>query len=96
MIAKSKFEILLDIVCIEWGFCGCIKNGKPLSLNDIIPSSGPVCVSQFVDWVFLADDMNPNSDIEKWKTHKEGIRKAFIDLMGCEILDANELRSELL
>ena len=91
MEENKAFLKLLDFVC-ERGFCGCIKNDKPLHVDDIIPDTGPVHVDQFVEWVFLADNMNPNSEPERWKKTKEVIREAFIEHMGGELVDAKKLQ----
>lgn len=88
----NNFKNLLDYICIQHGFCGSIKNDRPLHVTDIIPSSGKICVDDFVDWVFLADDMNPSSEPEKWENHKNDIRAAFIKIMGSSIIDADKLR----
>lgn len=79
-------------VCVEWGFCGCVKYGQQLHVDQLIPSTGPVTADQFVEWVFLADDMNPNSEPERWSRHKAAIRAAFIEHMGDAVVDASRLR----
>ena len=89
--ALAGFERLMDIACPGWGFCGCMKRGEPLHVTDFIPSYGPVTADQFVEWLFLADDMNPNSDPEKWAGHKAALREAFVSCMGAEVVDATKL-----
>ena len=79
-------------VCVEWGFCGCIKYDLQLHVDLLIPSCGPVKADQFVEWVFLADDINPNLEAEKWHRHKTAIRAAFIEHLGDEVVDASRLR----
>tara|TARA_R100001244_G_scaffold6593_35_gene8427 strand:- start:1106 stop:1399 length:294 start_codon:yes stop_codon:yes gene_type:complete len=92
MTEKTGYDALMDIVCVGWGFCGCIKNDKPLHVDDFIPAEGDVTADQFVEWVFLADNMNPNSDPEQWHRHKQAIRAAFIEHMGGEIVNAKLLQ----
>lgn len=82
----------MHIVCVDWGFCGCLKGDKPLDVSDFIPSEGEVTADQFVEWVFLADDMNPNSKPVKWQRHKDAIRLAFVETMGGDIVDVNKLQ----
>ncbi|RZJ17897.1 MAG: hypothetical protein EON91_07650 [Brevundimonas sp.] len=91
-MTKTGYEALLDLLCVTWGFCGCVKNDRPLHVDDLIPSSGPVTADQFVEWVFLADNMNPNSEPEKWQGHKDAIRAAFIEHMGGDVVDAAHLQ----
>ena len=92
MTADSGYDALMRDVCVVWGFCGCIKGDTPLHVDLFIPSGGPVTVDQFVEWVFLADNINPNSEPERWQRHKDAIRAAFLQHMGAETVDARELR----
>lgn len=89
---RSGFDALMHFVCVGWGYCGCVKDGRPLHVDMLIPPDGPVTADQFVEWVFLADNMNPNSEPERWQPHKDAIRAAFVEHMGGEIVDATRLR----
>ena len=89
---KVGYDNLMNVVCVEWGFCGCIKHEEPLHVDMFIPSEGPVTVDQFVEWVFLADNVNPNSEPERWQRQKAAIRAAFVDCMGAEVVDASQLQ----
>jgi hypothetical protein len=88
----GDFDTLMDDVCVKWGFCGCMKHDQPLHVSDIIPSYGPVTADQFVEWVFLADNLNPNDPAGNWRKQKLAIREAFVLHMGSEIADAADLR----
>jgi len=92
MTEKTGYDALMDRVCVGLGFCGCIKNGKPLHVDDLIPGDGPVTADQFVEWVFLADNMNPNADPKRWTPIKQQIKAAFVEHMGSEVVDAAALR----
>jgi hypothetical protein len=91
-MSKQGYDHLMHVVCVEWGFCGCVKHDQRLHVDQLIPSEGLVTADQFVEWVFLADDMNPNSDPGQWNRHKAAIRAAFIQHMGGEVVDASRLR----
>ena len=91
-IPKVGYDRLMHVVCVEWGFCGCIKHGQRLHVDYLIPSEGFVTADQFVEWVFLADDMNPNSEPERWGRHKAAIRAAFAEHMGAEVVETSRLR----
>jgi len=95
MKKNEPFRKLMDVVCVEWGFCGGAKNGKFLHVTDLVPHAGKVTADQFVEWVFLADGMNPNSEPEKWQRHKDAIRSAFVLHMGGETVSAERLRYEI-
>jgi hypothetical protein len=78
--------------CVVWGFCGCSKNNQTLHFTLLIPPEGPVTATQFVDWLFLADNLNPASEPERWVSQKEALRTAFVRHMGAETVDAGFLR----
>lgn len=92
MMSKVGYDALMHEVCVGLGFCGCIKHDQPLHVDLFIPSHGVVTADQFVEWVFLADDMNPNTEREQWQLHKEAIRTAFVRHMGSEVVDVMQLQ----
>lgn len=77
----------MHVVRVEWGFCGCLKHERQLHVDQLIPSEGLVRADQFIEWVFLADDMNPNIDPERWSRQKAAICTAFIKHMGGDAVD---------
>lgn len=91
MTEKTGYDALMHFVCVGWGFCGCLKDGKPLHVDDFIPETGAVSADQFVEWVFLADDIDPHADPDHWQRHKDAIRAAFIEYMGGEVVEAEKL-----
>jgi len=94
MTGNPKYTALLDDVCIGRGWCGGIVDGKPSHVNDLIPDSGPVTAEQFVEWLFIAEGVDPHAEPDKWNRHKAGLRKAFIQHMGAEIVDASALKGD--
>jgi hypothetical protein len=91
MTDKTGYNALMERVCVGLGFCGCVKNGRPLHVDDLIPSEGPVTADQFVEWLFLADNMNPSVDPKRWEPTKQMIKAAFVEYMGGEVVDAKSL-----
>jgi hypothetical protein len=85
----NAYERLLNDICVGMGFCGCIKAGKPLHVDDFIPKEGQVTADEFVDWVILADDMDLSL---ARKESRRAIRAAFVRRMGGETVDAARLR----
>lgn len=83
------FDALMHEVCVGHGYCGCMKYGKSLHVTDFIPAEGPVTADQFVEWVFLADNENPNLGPT---AHKRAIRAAFVKHMGADVADARLLQ----
>ena len=92
MTTETGFDALMHEVCVVWGFCGCMKRGAELHVSLLIPSRGPVTADQSVEWVFLADNLNPNVEPERWQRQRQAIRAAFVAHMGGEVADARHLR----
>jgi hypothetical protein len=89
-MSEAGFDALMHDACVVWGFCGCIKDGEPLHVTQLIPPSGPVHATQFVEWLLLADNVNPN--LPKYERHKAALRASFLTHMGSEIVDASLFR----
>jgi hypothetical protein len=92
MIGNPDYNSLMHDVCVNRGWCGGIVNGEPLHVDDFIPETGPVSAEQFVDWLFLADGVDPSSEPTKWQKHKTGLREAFVRHMGADVVDASKLK----
>lgn len=91
--APGGFDALMDFVCVGWGYCGSIHpNGTPLHVTLFVPDYGPITADQFVEWVFLAERVNPNVDLDRKQRHEDAIRAAFVRHMGGEVVDASRLR----
>ena len=88
-MSKVGYDALMHEACVVWGFCGCIKQEQPMHVDLIIPPSGPVSADQFVEWLVLADNLNPNDG--KWSQQKQALRAAFVKYMGAETVDASLL-----
>lgn len=95
MSETPPYNALMHEVCVGHGWCGSIVNDEPSHVDDFIPASGPVTASQFVDWLFEADGMDPDTDPGKWQKHKDALRDAFIRHMGADVVDASRLKWEL-
>lgn len=67
-----------------------MKGGEPLHVTHLIPPDGPVHAAQFVEWLLLADDVNPN--LPKYERHKAALIASFVKNMGSDLVDASLLR----
>ena len=88
-LRNRDYARLMNKVCVGLGFCGCMKNDKPLHVDDFIPPYGMVTADQFAEWVILADNLNPNLAPSE---HMRAIRAAFIECMGADVVDATRLK----
>lgn len=89
---NPAYNNLQHDVCVKYGWCGGIVDGNPAHVDDFIPDDGLVTADQFVDWLFLADGMDPAKDLEKWAKHKANLRVAFIHHMGADVIEASKLK----
>ncbi len=92
MSKKTGFKKLMDVVCPEWGFCGSIKNGRPLHVTDFIPERGTVTADQFAVWVFCGEGIEFDAQPERWQRIRDAFKAAFIEHMGSGVVDASLLR----
>ena len=87
---SGAYEQLMHEVCVGMGYCGSVIDGEPRHVDDYIPESGPVTAQQFVDWVFLAEGLDPFGS-----SHADEMRKLFVKHMGAEVVDAGQLKWHL-
>jgi hypothetical protein len=79
---------LMEELRNDLGFVGSRRGEHLLTVEALIPEAGPVTADQFVEWVFLAQGMNPNVDPGRWQPVKRAIRSSFVRHMGAEVVDA--------
>jgi hypothetical protein len=90
----NAFDRMLHEFCVRFGFCGCVKDGKPLHITDFIPETGPVSADQFARWLIMADGLDPDepsAEIRRW-IHQ--LKAVFLKHMGAQLIDVSNLRSE--
>jgi len=92
MSENPAYNALMHEVCVGFGWCGAVVNGEPSHVDDLIPAVGPVSAEQFVDWLFQADGIDPQSEPAKWQKHKASLREAFVRHMGTDLVDASALK----
>ena len=92
MIEDSDFDALMKEICVGWGYCGSVRDGKVLHVTDFIPATGPVSSEQFVERVFLADGMSDGFKSTGARGHRKSLMAIFVKHMGAEIVDAERLR----
>ena len=68
------------------GYCGSVVDGEPRHVDDYIPPSGVVSADQFVEWLFLAEGLD-----HRGSSHADETRKAFVTIMGSDVVDASRL-----
>ncbi|WP_170349880.1 hypothetical protein [Ruegeria atlantica] len=89
---QNRFDELMDFVCVRYGYCGGVVDGKPIHVAHFIPEYGNVAASEFSEWVMLAEDSGPDSNLGFRDQHKKDIEAAFIKIMGSAVVPAKELR----
>lgn len=94
MRRPNSFNGMMHEFCVGLGWCGCVKDGKPLHVTDFIPETGPVSAEEFARWLIMADGLDPdqpNAEIEGWILQLKGV---FVKHMGADVIDASNLHSE--
>jgi hypothetical protein len=91
----NAFDGMMHEFCVGLGWCGCVKDGKPLHVSDFIPETGPVSADEFARWLITADGLDPEqlsaSEHRRWMPQ---LKAVFFKHMRAEIVDASNLRSE--
>jgi hypothetical protein len=95
MNSNPNYNALMHEICVGKGWCGGIVDEKPSHVDDLIPDTGPVSADQFVDWLFVAEGLDPLSEADKWQKHKDGLKDAFVRHMGADVIDASALKWDL-
>ena len=93
MSRPNAFDGMMHEFCVRLGWCGCVKDGRPLHVTDFIPETGPVSADEFAKWLIMADGLDPDQlspEIRRWLPQ---LKAVFIKHMGADIIDASKLRS---
>lgn len=94
MCPRSRYDALMNELCVGLGWCGGTVNGEPRHLKDYIPDHGPVTAEQFVDWLLEAEGLDDASVYpERYRKWHCELTEVFIRHMGASTVDATELRS---
>jgi len=88
----NAFDGMMHQFCVELGWCGGVKDGKPLHVSDFIPETGPVSADEFARWLILVDGLNPD---QLSRSEFNQLIEVFVKHMGASVVDANKLRSGL-
>jgi hypothetical protein len=90
----NAFDGMMHEFCVGLGFCGGVKDGKPLHVTDFIPETGLVSADEFARWLIMADGHDSNqrnaADISRWTLQ---LKAVFVKHMGADVVDAGNLRS---
>ncbi len=57
---SSDYIELLNEVCVSFGFCGSVVDGRPLHVDLFLPNSGAVSADAFADALFRAERLDPD------------------------------------
>src|SRR5262249_27468447 len=89
----TKFDGMMYEFCAGLGWCGTVKDGKPVLVTAFIPDTGSVTADQFGEWLMLAEGVDLNKVESSWlKRWRRELREVFVKHMGAEVVDAEQLR----
>jgi hypothetical protein len=90
----NAFDGMMHEFCVKLGWCGSVKDGKPLHVSDFIPEMGPVSADELARWLITAEgfdlDKLSRAKLRDWMTQLEAV---FVAHMGSDVVDASNLRS---
>jgi hypothetical protein len=86
----NAFDGMMQHFCAKLGWCGGVKDGKPLHVSDFIPEKGPISADEFARWLIMADGVDPD---QLSRSEFSQLKEVFVKHMGASIVDANKLRS---
>ena len=91
----NAFDGMMHEFCVKLGYCGCVKEGKPLHVTHFIPETGPVSAAQFARWLIAADGFDPDQlSTSELRRLIGQLAAVFVKHMGADVVDASNLRSE--
>ena len=83
----NKFDGMMHEFCVGLGFCGSVRDGKPLHVTDFVPEAGTVSADEFVQWIISAEGLEGYDDARH-------LKEVFIKHMGTVAVDVSNLRSD--
>jgi hypothetical protein len=90
MARPNSFDGMMYEFCAGLGWCGCVKDGKPLHVTQFIPVAGLVSADEFAKWVIMADGLDPDQH-RSWMPQ---LKAVFVKHMSADVVDARKLRSD--
>ena len=72
-LSSSQITALLNDLCVDYGFCLALAD------KECLKADPPTNADAFTDAVFIAEGMNPCSDLHLRRLVKSRVAKAFWD-----------------
>ncbi|QDH72540.1 hypothetical protein [Brevundimonas sp. M20] len=92
MTQTSRYNALMDELCVGLGWGGGTVNGQPSHVDFFIPEAGPVTAEQFLDWLLEAEGFTALSHPQDHRQWRAQLLPVFIRKMGADTVDATELK----
>ena len=94
IISPNGFDLLLQDICVQHGFCGGIVNDKPAHVTDLLPVSGTVTAEEFARLVIRAehDGVDHPNKVKRWT---EMLKAKFIKHMRASEAPVEALQRNL-
>lgn len=94
MVKPNSFDGMMNEYCVRCGYCGGSKDGVRVNVRDFVPKTGEVSVYDFVDWLILAEGMDPSELGKEMQRRKSHLRSIFRKHMGSDLVQAERLTGE--
>jgi hypothetical protein len=93
IVYPSAFNRLSWAMCVGGGWCGGIVDGKPTTVDDLLPDSGTITARDFAKLVIRADGWPESEALPE--QHIGWLESQFIEYLGAVSVDVQELRFNL-
>lgn len=93
IIHPSAFDRLSWDICVNGGWCGGIVDGKPTTLDDLLPPTGTIEARAFAKLAMKADGWPDDQPFDE--AHLRFLEAKFVEHLGADSIDADQLRRNL-
>jgi hypothetical protein len=93
IVHLSAFDRLCWDICVTAGWCGGIVDGKPTTVDDLLPKTGSIDARTFAELTMRADGWPDDAPFDE--NHLGFLQAKFVEHLGAECVDADDLRPKL-
>ncbi len=93
IIHPSAFDRLSWDICVNGGWCGGIVDGKPTTVDELLPQTGKIRARTFAELAMRADGWPDDEPLDE--KHLRFLEAKFVEHLGADSVGAENLRRNL-
>ena len=93
IVHPSAFDRLSWDICVNGGWCGGIVDGKPTTVDDLLPPTGIIEARTFAELAMRADGWPDDQPFDE--DHLCGLQAKFVQHLGANSICTDQLRRNL-